>query len=703
MKQSDALKVCALTVFIIIAGLFDALSLAGQRAAASLRPVVTYYTCTPVAESSAGTVGGLAVAVPRLPQALRLNYGSTGYSQYTVRATGDQVLGYYLPQLALNCWQVAVLQTDSAVWQRGEQAVRVAVANQALGEKTLVSYQAFENGRVLGATVHIAQTSGTSCPAPPSCSGSYTYDANGCLSGCSPTSSTPPSGTTCGSGSYMCNGACIPSTQTCTYTGGSPTSCLSGQLLCPGTSGMSYCYAGTTCPSSTTQPSDSTWPMDQASCTSQSKVWCLPTGGSGSGWCQSTGPCPTSTTTPTPTTCSSGQYLCNNSCVPNGSSCNSYPYYQPGSTMPSCGSTGFFCPSQNKCLPSGSSCDTGNTNQMPTNQSGQPNTGLPPTGTPGFGNNQGDQTSSHVDEQRFEQMKRGLGQFASGIRQMTKMVERLKSQLKGAVGIPPELIAAVAKAPDILNQLKSAQTPSELEQVMGDMQDMGQTMQEWGPKLGELTRLAQMLKQADRDAKNIGRAVSHSQSLAKRNSNLSEVVGDLGSAADQLKSALGDIKTLAQTDPEAALDKLQDDFYGNMEEFWNKASLIETIGNLQNGLKKANLALAQATRAVRQLEKAGTTEAGTLAALQQSLADLKDKLAEVKALAGAKPIDPEALQSAAEDLWQQFADFQNSAADAGASFYLPNVSGGQNIKFQPPQGFGGSTSTEPQPAPQTTP
>ena len=128
-----------------------------------------------------------------------------------------------------------------------------------------------------------------------------------------------------------------------------------------------------------------------------------------------------------------------------------------------------------------------------------------------------EEQEKRMREQQFQQMKRGMSQFARGVTQMTRFAAQAKTRLaKQGVALPLELTNALAKAPELLAKLKAASTQEEFEDLMGDMQDIGMIMQEWGPKMGELQRLAGMLKEADRNVRDMARAYNRNKAVAKR-------------------------------------------------------------------------------------------------------------------------------------------------------------------------------------------
>ncbi len=1006
------------TLVVVFAsiGALGALSIKGQDGLVK-RVSNKFASCTPQKLTNK-TVGGLSVAIPKLPDALRLNYGDNNTAQYSTKSKPEQVFTYYLSEMPSNCWKLVALQDQEAVWKRNGESVKIATAARAIGGKTIVSYEAAQ-GQVLGVMVRAAQTTtcsdgqmycpgsnggsgwcqsaGTTCPTPAttiqtcptppsSCTGGFVYDGQGCATSCQPTAPVTP---TCTSDQYLCNNACINNSSSCYQNGN--TSCGPGYMNCnnscvlPGTcnntntnsntntntnystwptdqasctsqskvwcdstsGGSGWCQmSGTTCPSSyNTNNNTSTWPNDQASCTAQSKYWCYPTGGGAgycqggpcpsptdtntnynnwpmdrasctsqgktwcdgtngsSGWCLATGgvcpsytntnsscpsgqmwcpglyggagscvngsTCPTvgstgtnngptacssdrywcasantcisndstcaptnstavaqreqiwnskglrswirtdadqsridqlktacanvtnmanvwlseagnstskdfgfpsadkcakaatctitqyfdgascsnsgTTANQTPASCGSGQmwcagsngssgwcqmagttcptytttscrsneYMCNNVCISNGSACNGYPYYE-NNNQPQCGSGSRYCSTQARCVVNSQACETPATNTCPTSMYWCPNQNrcvgnsdtcgapVPPINYPTNQPNTNQPIPPiynpvEINDEQFQMMKRNLIQFADQIKQMNKQVTRIEKQLKGEVGIPAELKAALTQSTEIITKIKAAKTADELEGLSDDVHDVVQTMQEWGPRLGDLTRLKEMLTQAGRESRNLQTAMKRADGLIKRNAALTDVVQELRDVFTTMNQALSSARELAKTDPDGALDKLEIDFYGGMEEFWNQNSMVEMVADIQKGSSEATRQIRQAETKIREAEKAKKINADVIGDFKAMIVGLKEDLAEVKKVAGRKPINQDDLFMAAEDLWEAFTDFKNKSSEYGINFYTPSFKRSAGVNFKAPQGFATPPTTSPQP------
>jgi DNA repair exonuclease SbcCD ATPase subunit len=292
-----------------------------------------------------------------------------------------------------------------------------------------------------------------------------------------------------------------------------------------------------------------------------------------------------------------------------------------------------------------------------------------------------------MDEQRFKEMKRGLGQFSKGAKMMKNHVGKVKNQLaKCGVGLPIELTNALDAADGIIAKIQAAENADALEEAIGDIEDVGSVMQEWGPKMGDLMRICGMMKQAEKDLKQMLRDVARVEKQAKgyKKADLSELVAQLKQEVETLQNTLAQAKELAKTDPEAALEKLEDEFYGQMDNVRNARTAIEMAINISRGLKEAARELKSYEQQIKKFKrmKLDTSEA------EQLLATLKGQVNELKQLVGTKGFDPEELVSKVEEAFET-RERLSDALDAlrGGSEFIPMIQGGKGVEFDLPEAF----------------
>lgn len=268
---------------------------------------------------------------------------------------------------------------------------------------------------------------------------------------------------------------------------------------------------------------------------------------------------------------------------------------------------------------------------QPSNQPGQPGQFGQP-GQPGqMMGQQGpsEEQMQKMNEQRFKDMKKGLTQFSKQITNMKKSVTRLKTNIaKCGVSLPEELTNALAATDNLVAKIKASQTADELDEIVGDVEDVGSVMQDWGPRIGDLSRLCQMLKQGDRDMKILNSSLKRMQSRAKANKkvDVSNILIEYANNITAMKEILAQVKELAKTDPESALEKLQDEFYGQMDNIRNSEMAADMVFNITKGVNDAAREIRNTEKQLAALKKkkVDTSEADNL------LAAIKNQMEEVK-------------------------------------------------------------------------
>ena len=292
-----------------------------------------------------------------------------------------------------------------------------------------------------------------------------------------------------------------------------------------------------------------------------------------------------------------------------------------------------------------------------------------------------------MDERRFKDMKKGLSQFASGAKMMKKSVAKIKiANSKCGVGMPEELENALAQTDNLVGKINVAKTAEELDEIVGDIQDVGSVMQDWGPRMGDLSRLCQMLKRADRDAKQFDRNLKRVESQVKANKkvDLSELLAEFKTAVLAQKDVLVQAKELAKTDQDAALEKIEDEFYGNMDNLGNLQMQINAIINISRGLKD----IAREINTYASQIKALTRKKIDTADMQALLNNLKSQIEEIKNSVKSKA-DPEEIISQVEAAFDARQELQDALQEYNMINTTPKVSSGSsfNVKVNLPDAF----------------
>jgi hypothetical protein len=293
-----------------------------------------------------------------------------------------------------------------------------------------------------------------------------------------------------------------------------------------------------------------------------------------------------------------------------------------------------------------------------------------------------------MDERRFKDMKRGLSQFAKGIKMMKKSAAKTKAIVnKCGVSMPEELENALASADNLVGKIESAKTADELDEVSESIEDVGSVMQEWGPRMGDLHRLCQMIKQGDKDLKQLDRSVKRAETRDKSNKkiDLNEMIVAYKTGVTAMRQNLDEAKQLAKTDPESALEKIEDDFYGEMDNVRNSERAIDMALNISQGIKDATREMKDYQKQIDSLKKkkVDTTE------IQAELNSLKSKIEELKSLIKTK-FDPDDLVDVVETTFEARETLQDALQELGAGPQMTpqiKVDKNYNTKIDLPDAF----------------
>lgn len=283
-----------------------------------------------------------------------------------------------------------------------------------------------------------------------------------------------------------------------------------------------------------------------------------------------------------------------------------------------------------------------------------------------------------MDERRLKDMKRGLGQFTRSAQMMKKNVVKTKAAInKCGVGMPEELDNALNSIDGLVKKINDAQTADDLDEVIGDIQDVGSVMQEWGPRMGDLHRLCQMLKQADRDLKQLDRSLSRYQAKNNGKIDISGILADYKNDMENMRQALSQARELAKTDSESALSKIEDDFYGSMDNLRNAEQAINMALNIGQGIRQASAEIKNIDRNIKSLKrkKIDTTE------LEQLAADFKTQVEDIKNLVKTK-FEVDELIDKVEAAFGTREQIYDSMQEYGMGSMTPQIKENKSLNMQ---------------------
>lgn len=299
------------------------------------------------------------------------------------------------------------------------------------------------------------------------------------------------------------------------------------------------------------------------------------------------------------------------------------------------------------------------------------------------GNNNGQQRPSEeqqkkMDEQRLKDMKRGMSQFSRSITMMKKSVAKNKTTLsKCGVSMPEELVNALNSSDSLVAKINGAKTADELDEAVGDIEDISSVMQDWGPRLGDLNRLCQMLKQADRDMKQLDRSLASYQKKNTAKMDISGILAEYKTNIDGMRQTLAQAKELAKTDADEALTKIEDDFYGNMDNVRNSEQAISMVLNIGQGIRQAASDIKRIDSSIKALKRKKVDTAD----LEVQAADFKQQVEEIKTMIKGK-FDVEELISKVETAFDNRQQISDALQEYGIGNMAPQIKENKSMNVQ---------------------
>ncbi len=240
---------------------------------------------------------------------------------------------------------------------------------------------------------------------------------------------------------------------------------------------------------------------------------------------------------------------------------------------------------------------------------------------------------SGLDEKQeakaLKQMKQGAKSF---VRTLTAKKSQIDKLVKQGVSVDSDIIDLVTQALEIANKVGAATTYDDVRSLMEQIPNLAEQLNDAFQKLEMLSRLPRALAIIDREIVNTNRVVKQAQTQALRRGiqendlvqKMSQTLTDARTGADSVRSgkvAADDVFDFIQSD---ILDKLQD--------ARDTASGVIAVANAQATVGKIKVQIAQYTKRIRTLNKAGqdTSAASSL------VADLSTQNSSLQNLTSAK-------------------------------------------------------------------
>ncbi len=264
------------------------------------------------------------------------------------------------------------------------------------------------------------------------------------------------------------------------------------------------------------------------------------------------------------------------------------------------------------------------------------------------------------ERQQREQrdLQRGVKDMGRGVQMFESQVSRL---IKRGTTVPPAITENLSKIKTIIAAVKSAKNFEEAQEAgLDDIQDLMQDLNESRMQLEMLSRWPQTQKDMDRQLSQLKRELKKAKStvdrLAKKGIDLLSVYAKFEEAINKLQAVRDEaVAKIKSGEAEDAMEMVQDDFFGQMEDVWEGKRIIDTMSNLGRFTSEFKRGIATAEQEIRRLarRKIPTDD------LKEILAESKAKGQAILDMLKSGDIDEEEVMSnlqELEDLRQQFEE-----------------------------------------------
>ena len=270
------------------------------------------------------------------------------------------------------------------------------------------------------------------------------------------------------------------------------------------------------------------------------------------------------------------------------------------------------------------------------------------------------------EQRQLKQMKQGMGRAVQPLKMMQTQIKRLEAQ---KITVPSDIKEFVRTIEQALSSVQSATTFDDAQQAMETMQDAQQDFEDHFQTIQKLGNWKRIQSQSKSDIRRLESMLKRAQANAKRKGalDMSDPLNELSDAIIGLKATVEKSNALmTEGKADDALDLMENDFFGKMDDSQDIQQTLDILGNLSGYLRKAPAELKRMKADMSRLKrgKISTEEADDL------LTQMERKLAEVKTLAAAKPIDTDALIDAVDDgskLMEEFQELRDKLAGATSS------------------------------------
>lgn len=279
-------------------------------------------------------------------------------------------------------------------------------------------------------------------------------------------------------------------------------------------------------------------------------------------------------------------------------------------------------------------------------------------GPGGFGPSEEDMARMEKEQKSrmLQDMKRGLRGMEQGLR----MMERGISACRKAKVDTTDPEAALAKIKEIIAQVKTAEDPDALMEIMQELPELFDGAREHVEACHRLGEIPRITKQLGREIKRLEGEHRRLVSQVKRAKlDLQEQLDEIAAGIAEIKAVLAEVGQVKSVEAfEAAMEKLEG-LRETFEDLQEKIDAVRSVLNVKRAITDAKREIRNVERFIGSLKRKGvdTSELSAMVAAGKAL------VAELEVLAKQKPLDVDALH----EKFEQLEDLGQRAEEALAN------------------------------------
>ncbi len=261
--------------------------------------------------------------------------------------------------------------------------------------------------------------------------------------------------------------------------------------------------------------------------------------------------------------------------------------------------------------------------------------------------------------QRLRQVKQQIRNAEQAVKSFEKQIAKAKSCISA------EVTAKMKTLKTTITTVKNAKTWDEVEAAgLDDMGDMFDDINNSREQLEICARWPQILKQTDKQLKDLGKQLTKNKTLVARLSakgiDLSVAYNAFEAGVAKMKSAREEAVAKMQSgDAQGAIDLLQDDIFDQMEDVMLNQQTIQIMSNLGTFNSQFKRGLTDAQKQINSLKKKKIDTTELVAILNET----KTMGAEILALIKRPGDDQDTIMTGMEDLQDLRMEFSDKIAE----------------------------------------